>query len=116
MARKKEKKKEYSFSVEQEVIRTGVVPKTFDLMLRFTDGATQPELIMDELVETILLGLIERYGQIVVKMNWWDEGLSVIAPNGIPESNQTYNALQGTSQALRGTIGTDPNPTMETEK
>lgn len=89
MARKGKSKKEVTFSVEQEVIRTGVVPQTFDLMLRFTDGATQPELYMDELVQTILLGLLERYGQIVVKVNWFAEGLTVIAPNGIPDPSDT---------------------------
>lgn len=109
MARKKGKK-EVTFSVDQEVIRTNVVPKTFDVMLRFTDGATQPELYMDELVQTILLGLLERYGQIVVKFNWWDEGVSVIAPNGIPEPHQTYNDLQGTSEASGSTEGSNPSP------
>jgi hypothetical protein len=113
MARKKEKKKEYTFSVEQEVIRTGVVPQSFDFMLRFTDTATQPELFMDELVELVLKGLIERYGQIVVKINWWAEGLTVIAPNGIPEPNQTYDALQGTSEGTRATIDSEPSPSME---
>lgn len=97
MARKG-KKKTYEFSVEQEVVRTNVVPKTFDVMLHFKDGATQPIIYMDELVETLLKGLLERYGEIVVKFNWWDEGLSVIAPNGIPAPDQTYNALQGTSE------------------
>lgn len=99
MARKgKVKQKEYSFSVDNEVVRTGVVPKTFDLMLRFKDGATQPELFMDALVETTILGLLERYGEIVVKMNWFADGLTVIAPNGIPAPDQTYDALQGTSE------------------
>lgn len=89
MARKG-KKKEYEFSVTQEVVRTGVVPKTFDVMLRFTDGGTQPEIFMDELVETLLKGLLERYGEIVVKVNWWADGLTVIAPNEIPAPDQTY--------------------------
>lgn len=105
MPRKKDKPiKDYEFTVDQEVVRKGVDLKSFDVMLRFKDDTTQPELFMDELVETLLKGLLARYGEIIVKFNWWDEGLSVIAPNEIPASNQTYDALQGHSETRTGTV------------
>lgn len=95
MTRKKGKK-ELDFTVQQEVVRTGVKLKSFDLMLRFTKGTVQPELFMDELVKQLLDGLLDRYGQIIVKVNWWDNDLTVIAPNEIPANSTQQDALQGT--------------------
>ncbi len=105
---KGKKVKEKEFVVEQEVVRSDVKGESFDLLLRFNNSVEQPELFMDELVKLILEGLLERYGQIVVKVNWWAEGLTVIAPNGIPDPNQSQDALQAPSQADTGTIDSNP--------
>jgi hypothetical protein len=95
---RKGKKKVQEFTVEQEVIRTDVKGETFDLLLRFTKDKEGVELFMDELVKLVLEGLLERYGQIVVKVNWWAKGLMVIAPNGIPDATTTQNAQEGHSE------------------
>lgn len=110
MAKKGKKEKVEEFTVEQEVVRTDVKGESFDLLLRFTKGSDGVELFMDELVKIVLEGLLERYGQIVVKVNWFAEGLQVIAPNGIPAPDQTYDALQGTSEVRTGTEESNPSP------
>lgn len=114
--RKGKKKKVEEFTVEQEVVRTDVKGESFDLLLRFNNTIDQPELFMDELVKLILEGMLERYGQIVVKVNWFAQGLMVIAPNGIPDPNTPQNALQGTSEARTGTIDSNPSDDITLEK
>jgi hypothetical protein len=114
--RKGKKPKVEEFTVEQEVIRTDVKGQSFDMLFRFTKGSDQVEFFMDELVKLILDGMLDRYGQIVVKVNWWAEGLQVIAPNGIPEQQPIDNALQGTSQASTATMDSNPSPNTTLEK
>ena len=113
---RKGKKKVEEFSVEQEVVRTDIKGESFDVLLRFTKGSDGVELFMDELVKVILEGLLERYGQIVVKVNWFAEGLKVIAPNGIPDMDTSGYPLQGTSEAATGTIDSNPSPNTEEKK
>lgn len=94
MTRKK-KVKEQEITVRQDVVQgSKAVGQSFDLMLRFTDSALQPELYMDELVKLILEGMIENYGEIIVKVNWFAEGLQVIVPTKLPEQD-FLDALQG---------------------
>lgn len=104
------------FSVEQEVIRTNVEAQSFDLLFRFTKDQKQVEVFMDELMHLLLEGLTDRYGQIVVKINWWSKDLSVIAPHIIPDSSIDQNALQGHQETPGSTEDSNPSPTMETEK
>ena len=111
MARKKGKKTEDTWNVTQEVVRTGVVGESFDFVWRFTNTIDQPELFMDELVKMTLEGLLERYGTIIVKVNWWADGLTVIAPKDIPS-----NAPQGTQEPSGSTEGSNPSPDMDLEK
>lgn len=110
------KGKVQEFSVEQEVVRTDVKGNSFDLLLKFDNTIDQPQLYMDELVKIILEGLIERYGQIVVKVNWWSSGLMVIAPNEIPAPDQTYNASVASQDGHTGTIDSNPSPISTQEK
>ena len=84
MSRKTKKPAEQEISIRQDVVRSGATGQSFDLMLRFTNNALQPELYMDELVKLVLEGLLENYGEIVVKINWWADGLQVIVPNSLP--------------------------------
>lgn len=83
---KVKEQREQAFTMRQEVVRSGVKGQSFDLILRFNNNATQPEMFLDENTKLILEGLIERYGEILVKINWWDSGLIVIAPNEVPNS------------------------------
>ncbi len=108
----RKKKKDTTFVVEQEVVKTGVETKDFDILLRFTKGIDQSELFVDELTQLVLEGLIERYGQIVVKINWWAEGLTVIAPNDIP----AQNALEAPSQPITEAIPSNPSPNTKDNK
>jgi hypothetical protein len=112
--RKGKKAKVEEFTVEQEVVRTDVKGESFDVLLRFTKDTEGVELFMDELVKIVLEGLLERYGQIVVKVNWFAEGLMVIAPNGIPDTGTIQNALQAPSEARTGVIDLNPSPNTET--
>jgi len=103
MTRKK-KVKEQEIVVRQDVVQgSQAVGQSFDLMLRFTDNALQPELYMDELVKLIIEGLIENYGEIVVKVNWFAEGLQVIVPTKLP-AEDFLNAPQGPQEAPTATI------------
>lgn len=86
------------FKVEQEVVRQGVVGHAFDLIIRFKDKNNQPEIFMDENLQLLLEGLTERYGTILVKINWFDSNLMVIAPNELPPDANIQNDLQGTSE------------------
>lgn len=106
------KGKKQEFTIEQEVVRTDVPVMSFDLVLRFSDTTSPPELFLDETTDVILKGLIEQYGVIVVKINWWSKDLTVIAPNDIPNRN----ALQGTSEALQSTEESNPSPISTQEK
>lgn len=116
MAKKGKKEKVEEFTVEQEVVRTDVKGESFDLLLRFTKGSDGVELFMDELVKVILEGLLDRYGQIVVKVNWFAEGLKVIAPNGIPDMDASGHSLQSPSEPRTATIGSNPSPNTVEEK
>lgn len=113
MRKGKKQTKAKEFVVEQEVVRTGVKGQPFDFILRFNNSTEQPELFMDELVKLTLEGLIERYGKVLVKINWWSEGLTVIVPDGIPQSSTTQNALQGGSKGSGSTEGSNPSPNTE---
>lgn len=93
--RKGKKQRTEEFTVEQEVIRTDVKGESFDMLFRFTKDSDNVEFFMDELVKLILEGMLDRYGQIVVKVNWWADGLTVIAPNGIPAEEPIEHALEG---------------------
>lgn len=75
---------EQEITVRQDVVTSGVQGQSFDLVMRFTDSALQPELYMDELVKMVIEGLIQQYGEILVKINWFDSNLMVIAPNKLP--------------------------------
>lgn len=112
MTRKGKEKEPQQFTLEQEIIRTGVPAMSFDLVMRFSDDTSQPELFMDETVDLILKGLIKQYGVIVVKINWWSKDLAVIAPNDIPNRN----ALQGTQEAPQSTEESNPSPISTQEK
>jgi len=94
---------------EQEVVRNNVKMESFDLLLRFTKDTATVELFMDDLVKTILEGLLDNLGQIVVKVNWWADGLTVIAPT-------QEHALQGTQEGSGEAIDSNPSPNTETEK
>lgn len=83
MARKN-KIADQEITIRQDVVRSGAVGQSFDLMLKFTDNITQPELYMDELVKLVIEGLIAQYGSIIVQVNWWSSGLTVIAPTTLP--------------------------------
>ena len=84
------------FGVENEVVRSGVLGQEFDILLRFNNDALTPELFMDENVKMVIEGMLERYGPIVVKINWWDSHLKVIVPGNLPEDVRIQNAPQGT--------------------
>ncbi len=119
MTRKKKGKVE-EWKIDQEVIRTGVRADMFDLLLRFTDNNTQPEILMDETVKMMIEGLTQRYGTIVVKVNWFAQGLMVIAPNEVPgylmpREETSENAQEGTSEALQSTVDSDLSPTITLE-
>ena len=101
MGRKK-KPVEQEITVRQDVVTSGAVGQSFDLMLRFTDSALQPELYMDELVKLIIEGLMDQYGTIVVKVNWFADGLQVIVPEKLP-AQDFLNAQEGHSEAATGT-------------
>jgi hypothetical protein len=88
------KKKQTEITVTQDVVRTGVQGQSFDLMLHFTDNALQPQLYMDELVKLVLEGLLAKYGSIIVKVNWWAEGFTVIAPNASVTSQEGSGATE----------------------
>lgn len=95
MRKGKKQVKEQTVEVTQQVMRTGVQGESFDLILRFTKNIDQPELFMDELVKLVLEGLLDQYGRILVKVNWFAEGLTVIAPDAIPQNDNTQDAPEG---------------------
>ncbi len=104
MTKRKNSKKTQELSFTQEVIRSDVKGLPFDLVLRFDSTVDQPQLFMDELVKMTLEGLIERYGSIIIKINWWDSGLTVIAPNDVPLNDENWSvnhADLNTSVALQ---------------
>lgn len=107
---------EDTFVVEQEVVRTGVIGESFDLLLRFTNSIEQPELYMDELVKLILEGMIQQYGTIVVKVNWFAQGLTVIAPDETPQQAANRHALEGTQEGSGEAIDSNPSPSIKVEK
>lgn len=106
-------KKEQVLEVTQEVVRTDVKGESFDILLRLTKGSDNVEFFMDELVKVILDGLLDNYGQIVVKVNWFAKGLMVIAPNPLPKESFLGDALEGTQEASTGTIDSNPSPNTE---
>ena len=107
--------REQAFTMRQEVVRSGVKGQSFDLILRFNNTATQPELFLDENTKLILEGLIERYGEILVKINCWDSSLVVIAPNEVPNS-PFIDAPQGHSEGSGSTEESNPTPSSTQEK
>ena len=97
-------KKPAEVSIRQDVVRGDVTGQSFDIMLRFTNNAIQPELYMDELVKLVLEGLLENYGEIVVKINWWADGLQVIVPNSLPIddfANTSVTSQEARTEAIK---------------
>lgn len=101
---RKGKKTEQTIEMTQQVEHIMRV-QSFDLMLNFKNKADQPILYMDENVKLVIEGLLDLYGEITVKINWWGDGLKVIEHSG-------ENALQGVQEVRTGTIDTDPIDTM----
>lgn len=91
MARNTKRQKKEPFNVEGELVRSGVQVEPFDILLRFNIKGKPPEVYIDADTKLLLDGLIEHYGEIVVKVNWFTTGLAIIAPNTLPSQDD----LQG---------------------
>ena len=87
--KRKGKPETEEFHVEQEVKRTGVTGRPWDLIIEFKQDVPTQQIYVDEDVKTIIEGLLQRYGRILVKINWFDSDLMVIAPDNLPDASQT---------------------------
>jgi len=86
MARNKKRqlqnvKEDGSFSFTQEINPHPIYGEAFDLILHFENSIDQPQLYTDENIKLVLEGLIEKYGVINVRVNWFSDGLTVYSPN-----------------------------------
>lgn len=93
-----------------EIKETNVHGESFDLVFRFTKGSDNVELFMDELVKLTLDGLLNDYGRILVRVNWFAKGLEVIAPDTLLNTDTPQHALQGTSEGSGSTEESNPSP------
>ncbi len=64
---------------EQKLETGPVIGQPWDLVLRFTSTSEQPELLLEEKLKFVLEALVANFGTIVVKVNWFADGLKVYA-------------------------------------
>lgn len=84
MRKSRKTQKLEEFKVEQEIVRRDVKGEPFDVVILFQPNNPHPEIYMDENVKMVLEALTDRYGKIIVKFNWWNDGVMVIAPDTPP--------------------------------
>lgn len=72
------------FRVEPEITKRGVFLQQFDIMLTFEKDNDTPLISLEEYTRLIIDGLLDRYGKINVRINWFSKDLTIHAPT-IPE-------------------------------
>jgi hypothetical protein len=64
----------------KDVFTDRPVGEEFDFLLRFTKDTNTVELFMDDNVRDTIEGLLKLHGKLVVKVNWFADRLTIIAP------------------------------------
>lgn len=59
---------------------TNIQGESFDLVLEF-NGDLNPQLFMTEDMEFVLTQLIKEQTRVLVRVNWWSEGLKLEFPD-----------------------------------
>lgn len=70
--------------LEQDPLAIGsqtVRLQPFDLLLRFKGSLDNPEIILEEYTRDVLIGLLNHYSNINVRINWFADGLTVHVPH-----------------------------------